>query len=154
ATTPGTSLRSTAPRSAASMPAPAGEFCARTGVDAASMMAMPTPIPTIFRFMQASLLTHRPPVACAPVDLLSTPVATAATGPAISGLNGVRPRMPAAAPTAGRAWRAAAHLFGPPRVHPRTVAALPYRGGTVHPPPMLQKMPRTVQFKLLRLMKR
>src|SRR5262245_653067 len=111
------------------MPAPAGEFCARTAVDAASMMAMPTPIPPIFRFMQASLLTHRPAVACAPANLLCTPVATAATGPAISAINGVRPLMPAAAPTAGRARRAAAHLFGPPRAHPRTVAALPYRPG-------------------------
>src|ERR1700756_3401326 len=91
------------------MPTPVGEFCARTATaDAASMMPMPTPIPTIFLFMQASLLTHRPAVAGAPVDPLSTPVATAATGPAISALNGVRPRMHAAAPTAGRARRAAA----------------------------------------------
>jgi hypothetical protein len=42
----------------------------------------------------------------------------------------VRRQMPAAALTAGRARRAAADLFGPRRVHPRTVAAL-----VANPPP-------------------
>ncbi len=46
------------------MPAPAGEFCARTApADAASAMPMLTTIPTIFLFTKASLLTHRPVVA-------------------------------------------------------------------------------------------
>src|SRR6266542_4367321 len=48
---------------------------------------------------------------------------------AISAINVVRRRMPVAVPTPGRARRAAVGLFGPRRVHPRTVAALPYRPG-------------------------
>src|SRR5260370_12906177 len=84
--------------------------------------------------MKGSLTTHCPAAGDAPVDPLCTPVAAAATGPAISAINGVRPRMPAAAPTVGRTRPAAAPPFGPPRAHPRTVAALPYPP-TLPPPP-------------------
>jgi hypothetical protein len=58
-----------------------------------------------------------------------TPKAKIVPRSAISAINVVRPRMPVAVPTAGRARRAVAHLFGPRRVHPRTVAALPCRPG-------------------------
>src|SRR5258707_7491975 len=84
--------------------------------------------------MKASLSTHRPAAADAPVDPLCTPVAAAATGPAISAINGIRPRMPAAAPTVGRTRRAAAPPFLPPPAPPPTVSALPHPP-TQHPPP-------------------
>src|SRR6516162_4280186 len=48
---------------------------------------------------------------------------------AISAINVLRRRMPAAALTAARARRAAAGLFGPRRARPRTVAGLTCRPG-------------------------
>src|SRR5262249_62259811 len=48
---------------------------------------------------------------------------------AITAIDGVRRRMPAAALTAARARGAAADLFGPRRARRRTVAALPCRPG-------------------------
>src|SRR5262245_6794976 len=49
------------------MAVPLGEFCAGAApADAASAMPMLTIVPTTFRFMRASLLTHRPAAACAP----------------------------------------------------------------------------------------
>src|SRR6266511_3132288 len=49
-------------------------------------------------------------------------------------INVVRRRIPVAVPTPGRARRAVAGLFGPRRVHPRTVATLRYRPGWCRSP--------------------
>ena len=64
ATTPGTSLRSTAPRRAESMPATPEEFCARAApANPETKIPMLMTIPTIFRIMKVSLLTRYPAVA-------------------------------------------------------------------------------------------
>src|SRR5262249_28413568 len=57
ATTPGTSLRSTAPRRLASSAVLAGGFCAfEVSVNAAVATAIAKRTPTVFGFMEASLL--------------------------------------------------------------------------------------------------